>query len=318
MTKDIFFGHFATQNTKRERTHLKNVTENTTPNHCELQKQHTNFIFFHQLITIPLALLLVLSFIHLSSSYHSSSSSSSSSPSISFTMKNDNDNNNNINQNNIHVISLHRNPDNKEQARTGQLHHHRQLRLLSLEKEQQQHQRQLQQEQNNDNDVTTTNNHNQQISWDWRHRYLTENTDNQHNDHNAIGAMTLSNCHLVLWTGEVSIGTPGQNFTLDFDTGSSDIWVPSAHCDSTCNTFVGWRRYDETKSSTYKKPNVADNEFLAQYVDGETVSIFVVVVSIDTKGWGKRELDSESLNFSTTLTLIYFCFFVAAFVVFVL
>lgn len=51
--------------------------------------------------------------------------------------------------------------------------------------------------------------------------------------------------------GPVSIGTPSQDFMVIYDTGSANLWVPSARCISkACTTH---RRYDFSKSSTFER-----------------------------------------------------------------
>ncbi|KAH8555916.1 aspartic peptidase domain-containing protein [Umbelopsis sp. PMI_123] len=72
---------------------------------------------------------------------------------------------------------------------------------------------------------------------------------------------------------DVNIGTPLQNFTVIFDTGSSDLWVPSTAC-SQANGCLG-KTYDTIKSSTFSNISIPFN---IQYGSGYDNGTYVMDV----------------------------------------
>ncbi|PCH39030.1 acid protease [Wolfiporia cocos MD-104 SS10] len=79
------------------------------------------------------------------------------------------------------------------------------------------------------------------------------------------------------WTGTISIGTPGQDFVIDFDTGSSDLWVPS----SSCSGCEAQHSYNPNSSSTSKEQS---GTFQIQYGDGSTASGPIYTDSVSVAG----------------------------------
>lgn len=97
----------------------------------------------------------------------------------------------------------------------------------------------------------------------------------------------------------VSIGTPAQTLNLDFDTGSSDLWVFSTELASTYQS--GHSVYSPTKSSTSSK--LTGYTWSISYGDGSGASgdVYTDVVNIGGISYSAQAVEAAS-KISTEFT----------------
>ncbi|KAF9369915.1 hypothetical protein CPB97_003169 [Podila verticillata] len=78
----------------------------------------------------------------------------------------------------------------------------------------------------------------------------------------------------VEYYGTVSVGTPGQEFKFDFDTGSSDIWFPSTIPPPRGGGGSTHNQFNPDASRTFE-PDPRDRRFMVTYGDGSSASGFL-------------------------------------------
>ncbi|KAI0037070.1 acid protease [Vararia minispora EC-137] len=80
------------------------------------------------------------------------------------------------------------------------------------------------------------------------------------------GGDILTDDQQVLWFGTIQVGTPPVQYTVDFDTGSSDLFLPGPTCGTTCSNHTVYNPASSSTSSDLGKT------FSLAYGDGSTVS----------------------------------------------
>ncbi|KAF8129279.1 aspartic peptidase domain-containing protein [Boletus edulis] len=106
-------------------------------------------------------------------------------------------------------------------------------------------------------------------------------------------SVPLTDYKNFLWYGKILVGSPPVEYTVDFDTGSADLFLPSSDCDNTCD---GHTRYNPGKS--FSAVNMHRGFHLAygsgdvfgdEYTDTVTIGQFVA----------KSQRIGAALNYST-------------------
>ena len=106
---------------------------------------------------------------------------------------------------------------------------------------------------------------------------------------------------LSLYLINVTVGTPAQQFSLQLDTGSSDLWFPATDanvCVQSANNCPAGT-YDQQASSSYSDPGLP--EFQIQYVDGTEISGAYIS---DVLSLGQTKLTNLTMASATKLNAL--------------
>ncbi|XP_030589530.1 pepsin A-like [Archocentrus centrarchus] len=124
-------------------------------------------------------------------------------------------------------------------------------------------------------------------------KFDTSGTESMTND-----ADVSKNERELSYYGVVSIGNPPQSFSVIFDTGSSNLWVPSVYCSS--QACENHRRFNPAQSSTFKW---GDQTLSIQYGTGSMTgylgsdTVMVGGISVANQVFGLSETEASFMAY---------------------
>jgi hypothetical protein len=80
------------------------------------------------------------------------------------------------------------------------------------------------------------------------------------------GSVSLNNLMDVQYYGPISLGSPPQTFQVCFDTGSSNLWVPSTNCPKSNEACQTHNSFTASRSTTYREDG---RDFHIEYGSGK-------------------------------------------------
>ncbi|OQS02916.1 aspartyl protease family A01A [Thraustotheca clavata] len=113
----------------------------------------------------------------------------------------------------------------------------------------------------------------------------------RHLNASNIPEIPLENYGNVQYVGRIAFGTPPQNLSVVFDTGSSDTWIPGIGCTS-CGVHAA---FDYSESSTFEDTT---EKFIDAYGSGEVGG----VIAQDTIGMGPFQVNNVRFGVVTEET----------------
>ncbi|XP_065793512.1 pregnancy-associated glycoprotein 2-like [Muntiacus reevesi] len=123
-----------------------------------------------------------------------------------------------------------------------------------------------------------------------------------------IATHPLRNFLDMVYVGNITIGTPPQEFRVVFDTGSADLWVPSITCESpACKTLS---TFNPQNSSSFRKAGqpvtlVYGSGLIRGFLGSDTVRIGNFVSLNQSFGLSVEEFGFDGMPFDGVLGLAF-------------